>query len=123
MPANYPKFNQKIQDHIDQNLIIQNKNRFGIIVSFDKYTNTAKIILEDVNSELLGSVLNKVPCPAISGIQTTAPRIGTRCVVGFRSSQESNPYVVAYVNDNLGTNFYSKNYSVTTGIPRFMIGS
>lgn len=123
MPANYPKFNQKIQDHIDQNLMIQNKNRFGIIISFDKHTNTARVLLEDVNSELLGSVLDKVPCPLISGVQMTAPRIGTRCVIGFRGTQESNPYVISYINDTLNNASFIKNYSVNTAIPRFMIGS
>jgi hypothetical protein len=123
MPANYPKFNQKIQDHIDQNLIVQQKNRFGTIMAFDKHTNTATILLEDVNSELIGSVLHRVPCPLTYGVQFTAPKSGTRCVVGFRGSQESNPYIISYLNDTLGNNFFGKNYSVSTGIARFMTGS
>jgi hypothetical protein len=121
MPVNYPKFDKKIQDQIDLSALKQSKTRPGMIAVYDRVTNTATIILEEQVSEAMGNVIRNVPCPVIRGIQSVSPVVGTRCLVGFRDNNESNPYVLNYFEDtNISTTYYS-NYSVDTGIPRFMV--
>jgi len=121
MPVNYPKFDQKIQDQINLTALKQSKTRPGMIMTYDKAGNSATVILEGQSSELMGNVIRNVPCPVIRGIQSVSPVMGTRCLVAFRDNNEANPYIVNYFEDtNINPTFYS-NYTVNTGIPRFMV--
>lgn len=121
MPVNYPKFDQKIQDQINSTTLKQSKTRPGTIATYDRMSNTATIILEEQVSEAMGNVVRNVPCPVIRGIQSVSPVMGTRCLVAFRDNNEANPYVVNYFEDtNINPTYYS-NYTVNTGIPRFLV--
>lgn len=121
MPVNYPKFDKKIQDQIENFSFQQDKSRSGIIASYNHDSNTVNIILDNPNTGEIGSILNNVPYPSTQGVQTVAPLLGTRCVVMFRGRNESEPYIVG-VYDALAnlSNRMSKT-RVKTGIPRFMV--
>lgn len=121
MPVNYPKFDKKIQDQINLTNIQQPRTRPGVIMSFNKVTNTAKIMIEDQNSELTRSVIHNVPCPVTKGVQSVSPVIGTRCLVGFRDSNEASPYVLNYFEDTKVHSNYYISYIARTGIPKFMV--
>lgn len=121
MPVNYPKFDKKIQEQINSTTIQQPRTRPGVIMSFNKMNNTAKIIIEDQNSELSRSILSDVPCPVSKGVQSVSPVVGTRCLVAFRDANEASPYILNYFEDTkLNTSYYI-NYVVQTGIPKFMV--
>lgn len=121
MPVNYPKFDKKIQDHITSAEMQKAKTRPGVIMSYDKVTNTAVVLLEDQLSENAGNIIKNVACPYTRGVQTVAPVVGERCLVGFRDNNEARPYIVNYYQD-IGVNKnYSYNYTVNTGIPKFMV--
>ena len=121
MPVNYPKFDKKIQDQIDLAFIKSSKTRPGIIMGYDRKTGMATVALDDAYSSAVGNIIRSVPCPVTRGIQLVDPIPGTRCVVGFRDNNESQPYVLNYFNDtaNRTSNIYN-NY-VNTGIPKFMV--
>jgi hypothetical protein len=120
MAINYPKFDGKIQNQIDVSRMRQSKTRPGVVMQFDKKTNTATVILDDQYSKQLGNIVNKVPCPSNPGVQNVAPEPGTRCLIGFRDDNESHPYIISFFEENrLGSNYMS-NYVVNTGIPKFM---
>ena len=121
MPANYPKFDQKIRDQIDLVGLQQSKTRPGVIMSYDKINNTAVIVLDDHNTELMGSALSGVPCPTSKGVQAVSPTMGTRCLVGFRDNNESSPYILNFFEDTKRNPSYIANYVVKTGVPRFMV--
>lgn len=121
MPQNYPKFDKKIQDQIDLSQMRQSRTRPGIIMDYNKVSNTATIILDEQYSETMGSVIKNVPCPVHRGIQVVDPRMGTRCLVGFRDANEASPYVLNYFEDGNSKFVYNRNYHVDTGIPRFMV--
>lgn len=121
MPVNYPKFDKKIQEQIDASQMRSSRSRPGIVVAFNKASNTATILLDEQYSETTGSVIKDVPCPVTRGIQSSAPTLGTRCLVGFRDSNEASPYVLNFFEDNVSNRVYNRNYFVNTGIPRFMV--
>jgi hypothetical protein len=121
MPVNYPKFDQKIQDQINLSNLQQPRTRPGVVMSFNKMSNTAVVVLDDHNSELMGSVLNDVPCPVTKGVQSVSPTIGTRCLVAFRDTNESSPYILNFFDDTKRNISFPLNYVVDTGIPRFMV--
>jgi hypothetical protein len=121
MPVNYPKFDKKIQDQIDLTLSQKQKTRPGIVMSFDSVNNTATVILDGHDTETMGSVVRGVPCPLVKGVQSVAPTIGTRCLVAFRDSNESSPYILSFFEDTTVNPSNIRNYTVKTGIPRFMV--
>lgn len=121
MPVNYPKFDKKIQEQINLTNIQQPRTRPGVIMSFNKSNNTAKILIENQNSSLVRSVINNVPCPVIKGIQGVSPVVGTRCLIGFRDSNEASPYVLNFFEDSKVNSNYFVNYIVRTGVPKFMV--
>lgn len=120
MPTNYPKFDNKIQTQINESRMRQAKTRPGVIMSFDMKKNSASIILDEQNSSQTGNILYDVPCPLINGVQTVAPEPGTRCLVGFRDDNERNAYVISVFEEVGMSSGYMYNYTVNTGIPKFM---
>jgi len=121
MPVNYPKFDKKIQNQIDNSAMQKSRTRPGIIVNYDRVNSTADIILDEQYSDSMGNVLKAVPCPMVKGVQSVSPTVGTRCLVGFRDTNESSPYVLNYFDDVTSNKFYIRNSIVNTGIPRFMV--
>lgn len=119
MPANYPKFEKRITDRIEESKFTSIKNRPGTIMMYDEVKNTATILVDEKFSNNIGTLLPNVPCPFIYGIQTVAPYPGTRCLVGFRDEHEDSAYVLMYFNDG-PSNQNIRNSVLDTGIPKFM---
>lgn len=63
MPINYPKFDQKIADQIQSTHMQRAKTRIGTIAQYNRYSNTAVIILESNYSDTIGNIINNVSCP------------------------------------------------------------
>jgi len=61
MPGNYPKFDKKIQDQIDNVSMQKSRTRPGIIVSYNRASSTADVILDEQYSENMGNVLKMYP--------------------------------------------------------------
>lgn len=61
----YPKFEQNIVSKIEEKNFQQTKSRFGVVMSYDKVSNTAVLILEDRMSGAVGDIIKDVPCPDI----------------------------------------------------------
>lgn len=121
MPVNYPKFDKKIQEQIDLTNLKSSKTRPGTVMNYDKVTNTATVILDEQFSESIGNILSNVQCPVTRGVQSVSPVMGSRCLVGFRDSNEMNPYIINYFEDYVSKSNYLNNYTVRTGVPRFMV--
>ena len=121
MQKKYPRFDKKIQEQIDVSRLKESRARPGMVISFNSVKSTATIVVDDPHSGKPGQVLNNVPCPVSKGIQTVSPFAGSRCLIGFRDSQETDPYVLNFFDDTSASNYYNRNYSVETGIPRFLV--
>lgn len=119
MPANYPKFDKKINDHIDRSKFLQTKNRPGTVMTYNAQNNTATVIVDEKFSSVIGNALLNVPCPFTYGIQSVAPAPGTRCLVGFRDEHEDDAYIIMFFNEPHSYK-NSRNNNIYTGIPKFM---
>lgn len=63
MPSNYPKFDQKINEHILSSRMQLSRPRTGTVVAYDKTSNEITVILESQYSDTIGNIVNKIPCP------------------------------------------------------------
>lgn len=119
MPINYPKFEKKITDRIEEAKFQSIKNRPGTIMAYDKERNTATVIVDEKFSSNIGNMLQDVPCPFVYGIQMVSPSPGTRCLIAFRDEHEDSAYIVSYFND--GPSYKNvRNSVLDTGVPKFM---
>lgn len=78
MATNYPKFDKKISEMITTAEMQRSKNRYGVIASYNKDNNTAKVLLEDKYSDQITDVLSDVPCPMAQRNTTSGPRDGRK---------------------------------------------
>jgi len=121
MKQNYPKFDKKITEMINSSQIQRERPRYGILVSYDRSKNTAKIMLEDRYSDSISDVLTNVPCPFTAGVQTVSPEPGARCIVGFRNATETNPYVISFYVTQADMSGLTRNDYAATQVPRYLI--
>jgi len=63
MPINYPKFDKKIDEQIALSKFQESRTRPGVIVSYDRHTNTATVLLEEKYAGTVGDIVNRVSCP------------------------------------------------------------
>jgi len=121
MPVNYPKFDKKIQEQIDLSSMKMAKTRPGMVLSYNKQNNTARILLDEQFSETIGSVIENVPCPVSKGVQSVSPSVGTRCLIGFRDNNQASPYVLNYFEDTRLNPSFMIHYRIDTGIPKYLV--
>jgi len=119
MPINYPKFDKKITDQIEDSKFKEIKNRPGTVMGYNSHNNTATVMVDEKYSSVVGNILPNVPCPFTYGIQSVAPSPGTRCLVGFRDQHEEGPYIIMYFNE-IHSHKNVRNTSVDTGVPKYM---
>jgi hypothetical protein len=65
MPMNYPKFDQKINDQINNFAMQQPKTRMATVASYDKIGHEVTLILESNYSDTIGNIVTRVPCPMV----------------------------------------------------------
>jgi hypothetical protein len=69
----YPKFEQNIVSKIDEKNFQQTKSRIGVVMSYDKRSNTAVLVLEDRMSGAIGDIVKDVPCPDVHRNSNSIP--------------------------------------------------
>ena len=120
MAINYPKFDQKINDHISTYQMQQSKTRAATVVKYDRISNTVTVVMEYGHSDMIGNIVDKIPCPSLYGVQTVAPEPGDRCIVGFSDQNERFPHIVSFINDFSNERNFNSSIA-NNGIPRYMI--
>jgi hypothetical protein len=95
--------------------------RFGGIVSYDRYTNTATVIISKQNSNQVEQVLKNVQCPVITGLQAVSPSPGKPCWVVFKDGNINQPLITHFFNHEYAGNEYGKQNGIGFSIPSFMM--
>lgn len=120
---NNPKFDKYINSKIKQNTDESSRDRFGIIMEYNKFSNTATVVLSSPHSEEVGDIIREVPCPVAMGVQTAAPEAGRPCWVVFKGNTgEQYPMITHYFNHNYLKYDYEQQSAAKSGIPFFMTG-
>lgn len=117
----YPKFEQAIQDRVVNSALEQtSRPGYGIILSYDKITNTASVLLSVPGSGNPGEQFNDVPCPTTLGLQMQAPYPGRPCWVTFKDGNQAFPVVSHFFNHVFDQTDYLRQYNATNNIPRYL---
>ncbi|HJS83582.1 MAG TPA: hypothetical protein VJ742_12185 [Nitrososphaera sp.] len=119
---NYPKFEKKVRDEIVGQVMRESQQPgYGLILAYDKYTNTATIITSQPGSEQMGEIYKNVPCPVNMGIQSAAPKSGYPCWIQFKDGTMTQPYITNYFNPLFRDLDYTNQYRAVNDIPMYML--
>lgn len=119
---NYPKFEQKIRDKIVSPMQAQQAlSGYGIVMSYDTFTNTATVLMAQPGSDQIGQYLTNVPCPSTRGLQQSAPIQGYPCSVTYIDNNVANPMITHFFNHDFIGIDYAKQYEAENDLPRFMM--
>lgn len=116
-----PKFEQKIKDTLITPALQQDqKSKYGIIVNFNKKTNSAMVQLINPMSHMLAEVVTDVPCGYQSGIQMEAPTPGRLCMLSYLDSAGAHPVITQLFSAAYSTFDYETHYYADSGVPLYM---
>lgn len=118
-----PKFDKHIKSMILSHENSKSKGRYGLIMGYDKTTNTATVLLSAPDSDVIGDLLRQVPCPVQLGVQSVSPEPGRPCWVVFKNDRDNHNAVVShYFNQHYNEFDYSRQTQAMSGVPNFMLG-
>lgn len=121
--AKYPKFDNHIDERVRQREnTLPGPGRWGIISSYDQYTNTATVILASPDSDGVGDIVPNVQCPVYMGIQLAAPEPGRPCWVVFVGSKnDSRPIITNYFNFDYAKRDFYRHSDARHGVSQYML--
>lgn len=119
--APLPKFQQRVQDQIVTPSQQQtNQPGYGIVMAYDRLTNTATVLMSQPGSDQWGEFYANVPCPTSVGVQGVGPEIGRPCWVIFADGTMSNPMITHYFNHIYEDIDFDRQNKAQDSMPRFM---
>jgi hypothetical protein len=118
--------NRQIQQHV-QSAITEKRyqavtGRLGVVISYDKYDNTATVAVTSEHTDEIDDILTKVMCPVVLGVQTVAPSPGLQCWVVFKDNNISQPLISHFYNHRYSQYDYPKQTPATNNIPSYLLG-
>ena len=117
-----PKFERHITNAVQADTNRRINPRFGLIAKYDKFSNTATVALMSQNSDVVESILEKVPCPMYPGLQMASPRPGQPCWIVFKGTQsDARPVITHYFSHDYSRKEYLKHYSARNGVMQFTL--
>jgi hypothetical protein len=118
--------NQKVQKQIDQTLQNQHYQKLtdavGVILSYDRFANTATVLISKSETDEAEEILKNVPCPTYIGVQMAAPEPGRPCVVIFRNGNITQPLITHYYNHRYSEFDYGRQSPTQFDIPTHLLG-
>lgn len=93
----------------------------GVVSSYDRYTNTATVIASRPDSDEVDEVMNKVPCPVLLGIQSSAPEPGRPCFVVFKGGNRTQPLITHFYNHQYDKFDYQRQTTARVALPSYLL--
>lgn len=118
--------NKKVQKQIDNSLQVNSYNKrtgsVGTILSYDRYSNSASVLLSKPETDEIEEVLQGVPCPTYIGVQMAAPEPGRLCWIVFKNGNLTQPLITHYYNHRYDMFDYSRQTVSGVNTPSYMLG-
>lgn len=118
--------NKRVQKQIDQTIQSNNYTKLtgsvGTVLSYDKFANTATVLVSKSETDEAEEILNNVPCPTYIGVQMAAPEPGRLCYVVFRNGNITQPLITHYYNHRYSQFDYNRQTPAPIDIPTYLLG-
>jgi hypothetical protein len=95
----------------------------GVVSSYDRYTNTATVIVSRQDTDEVEEILQKVPCPVLLGVQSVAPEPGRPCYVIYKGGNKTQALITHYYNHRYSDNDYNSQNRAHVAIPSYLLNT
>lgn len=95
----------------------------GVISSYDRYNNTATVIVSRPDTDEVEEILRNVPCPVLLGLQSVAPDPGRPCYVVYKNGNKSQALITHYYNHRYDHFDYSRQTRADIAIPSYLLNT
>lgn len=95
----------------------------GVVTAYNRYDNTATVIISRPDTDEIDEVINKVPCPVLLGIQSVAPSPGRPCYVIFKGGNKTQPLISHFYNHRFGQYDYNLQSKSHVALPSYLLNS
>lgn len=117
----------KTQKQINQTLESRQWQRnatgsVGVIITYDKYSNTATVLVSKPETDEADEILHNVPCPTFIGVQMAAPEPGRPCYVLFKNGMVTQPLISHFYNHRYLENDLNRQSPSHMNLPTYMLG-
>lgn len=114
------------KEELDQTLLINRYQKntngtFGTVISYNKMTNTATVVITKQETNDVDEILTGVPCPTFIGVQMVAPESGRPCWVVFKNGDVTQPLITHFYNHLYASFDYPKQISSNNVIPTYLL--
>ncbi len=114
-------FEKKIAEKVVQPYVnAQVQSGYGIVITHDKVSNTATVLMAQSDSDLPGDMYHDVPCPVQLGIQSVNPEKGRTCWVTFKNNDRQYPVITHFYNYYYADSDGNKQQNAKSPLPRFI---
>lgn len=110
-----------IQNEIHSNRVQYPSMALGVVSSYDRYTNTATVIVSKPDTDEVDEILHKVPCPVLLGVQSVAPSPGMPCLVAYKGGNRHQPLITHFYNHRYDMYNYGPQNKADVAIPNFLL--
>jgi hypothetical protein len=95
----------------------------GVISSYDRYTNTATVMVSKPDTDEIEEILPNVPCPVLLGVQSVAPEPGRPCYVVYKNGNKSQALITHYYNHRYDHYDYFKQARAEVLLPSYLLNT
>ncbi len=98
------------------------KPRMGVITSYNRFKNTATVMISGRDSDSIDEILRNVTCPVYMGIQIASPEPGRMCWVSFKNGSLTQPIITHYFNHSYGNFEFKRQTTARYDLPGYLMG-
>lgn len=116
------KNKQDLDDTLLKNRYQKNTNgTIGTIISYEKMTNTATVVISKQETSDIDEIITGVPCPTFLGVQMVAPESGRPCWIVFKNGDVTQPLITHFYNHLYSKYDYPKQMGSSNIIPTYLL--
>lgn len=116
-----PRVEKQVRSAIGNSTNTRSIGHLGMVVGYDRYSNTANVMLSKPSSVEPGEVLTGLPCPYVPGVQYVAPEHGRLCWVEFSGDANEMAVITHFFSSSYLSTDYTKQSNAVSSIPKFVL--
>lgn len=110
-----------VKSHVQSDRAQHPSGVLGVVSSYDRYTNTATVMVSAADSDAIEEILYKVPCPVLLGVQSVAPEPGRPCYVAFKGGNRNQALITHFYNHLYDETDYSRQNKANIALPSYLL--
>lgn len=114
---NKNKLQQETKKIVEGQSYTQMTGSVGVVISYDRYNNTATVAVTENESNTISEIVKNVPCPFLPGMQGLDPQPGWEAWIVYKNGKITTPCISHFFNHAYSKYIYESQNKTEYGIP------